>query len=77
MIFIQHCKYDLPPPSARPGVAMCVWTHVKGSMLLTFPKHRLCLLDWVQAHVLFLCMLVASAHLLGMHGPEKHTQTHF
>lgn len=40
-------------------------------MLLTFPERRLCRLDWVQAHVLFLCMLVASVHLLGMHGPKK------
>lgn len=46
-------------------------------MLLTFPERRLRHLDWVQAHVLFLCMLVASAHRLGMHGPTKHTQTQF
>lgn len=40
-------------------------------MVLTFPKHRQCHLDWVQARALSLCMLVASAHLLGMHGPEN------
>lgn len=40
-------------------------------LVLTFPERHLHHLDWVQAHVLFLCMLVASTHLLGMRGPEN------
>lgn len=40
-------------------------------LVLTFPERHLRHLDWVQAHVLFPCMLVASTHLLGMHGPEN------
>lgn len=40
-------------------------------LVLTFPERHLRHLGWVQAHVLFLCMLVASTHLLGMHGPEN------
>lgn len=49
----------------------------KGSIPLTFPVRHLYHLDWVQVHVLFLCMSEASAHLLGMHGPAKQKQIHF
>lgn len=45
----------------------------KGSALLTFPERHLHPLDWVPAHVLFLCMLEALAHLLGTHGPAQVT----